>query len=119
MNKTLGEASDYFWPDEAIWAANLPIGTPAPTSRGVYFLFREDQLAYVGKSEHFSTRLSKHRYPDGRQFKPVTWLTHYAIIPVPYDYLDTVESFFIHLFEPPLNKEYKLCPIAGEYLEEV
>lgn len=109
----------YLWTDQAIEAQRRRyVWTELPSGAGVYFLFRDTQLAYVGQSRHLSRRLYRHGFPE-RTIKPVSWLTHYAVIPTPVELLDAVESFFIWLYEPPLNERYlPLHPDAAPYLSE-
>jgi len=110
----------YLWHAEAIEAARVPYVWPGlPTGSGVYFLFEENRLAYVGQSRQLDKRLYRHGFPTRTQ-KPVPWLTHYAVIPTPIELLDPVESFFIYLHEPPMNKRYwPLHPDAAPYLKPV
>lgn len=110
----------YLWSDEQILAVRVPYVWPGlADGSGVYFLYSGDQLAYVGQSKKLRYRLYRHGFPNHTR-RPVSWLTHYAVIPVPVEWLDPVENFFIHLYEPPLNKRYlPLCAIAAQYLQEV
>jgi hypothetical protein len=63
---------------------------------GVYFLYLNDVLQYIGQSVEPATRLSQHRHA-GKVFDRA------FILPVPAFMLDEVEGSLIRHFRPPLN----------------
>lgn len=96
----------------------LPHGlNVGPNGEGVYFLFLDDDLVYVGQSKHIRSRLHRHGYPTPCRIHE-GWFNNYAAIWVPQWFLDSVESFYIHYLDPPRNE--KLPPQYGpacDYLE--
>lgn len=108
----------YLWTGKQILAARRPYVWPGlPAGSGVYFLFTDDDLVYVGQSKRLNQRLYRHGFPT-RTIKPVQWLTHYAVIPVPVELLDPVECFFIYRLEPPRNERYwPIHDLAAPYLD--
>lgn len=93
-------------PIERIAAAREPYEMNAgPEGEGVYFLFTEDRLAYVGQSKMITSRLNQHAFPT-RSLIQVPWLTHYAAIWAPCMCLDAVESYYLHALRPPLNIKF-------------
>jgi len=63
---------------------------------GVYFLYLEGALQYIGQSIEPASRLSQHRR-GGKMFDRA------FVIPVPAFMLDQVEGALIRHFRPPLN----------------
>lgn len=107
---------------EAIATARAPYRSlnDPPYGEGIYFLFDEGSLLYVGQARIILHRLVAHRYPKGKAQLPATWFTHYTAIWVPRLFLDTVERYYLHLFQPPRNIEYPpLDGPAANYLELV
>lgn len=82
-----------------------------PWDSGIYFLFRGDELRYVGQSKYIKQRLNRHGYPPPKTFDHVEWFTDYACIWVPQMFLDSVESYYLHKYDPPIN--VKLPPAYG------
>lgn len=71
--------------------------TAAPkTGCGVYFLFDDDNVVYVGQSVEIAARIGQHAKTKG--------FDSYAWIAVPEELLDAVEQFYITTLQPPLNK---------------
>lgn len=67
---------------------------------GVYFLIEGDQIVYVGKAEFsVSQRIAQHA--QEKRFDRVSFL---PIRRGRHDLIRAVESFFIQLFDPPLNR---------------
>jgi len=64
---------------------------------GVYFLFRDETLIYVGKSNDTQKRVRNHRQ-NGRPFDVA------IIAPVPHSVLSMVERALIRALKPPENK---------------
>lgn len=64
---------------------------------GVYFLWRDQELLYVGQSILVGSRLAQHE-ADGR-----IPFTHHTCLQVNYDQLDTVEFDYIEHLKPPYN----------------
>ena len=81
------------------------------TEKFVYFLIKDENVIYVGKSSNVLSRLSAHH----KAKKP----DKIAVKVVPDDTpLDIVESFYIQKFNPPLNKAKGDEPDAGTYSTE-
>lgn len=81
-----------------------------PWSEGVYFLFSGNELVYVGQAKYIMQRLNRHGYPPPQRTH-VEWFDHYACIWAPLIHLNSVESYYIHRFDPPRN--VKLPPKYG------
>lgn len=81
---------------------------------GVYFLFLNDQIVYIGKSKQFETRLQQHR-KDGRRFDS------YRIIEgIPLEQLEHIEMFYINKYQPPGNLKAKPChPALLKFMEAI
>ena len=69
---------------------------------GVYFLFNQDRLEYVGQSRQLQYRISQH-VNKTRLDRRDDWFSHVAAIWVPIAFLDTVECYYIKKFKPPRN----------------
>lgn len=66
---------------------------------GVYFLFLQKQVVYVGQSINIFRRLGQHAEKGAIQFDAVSW------IECGREELGRLERAYIHLFNPPLNKK--------------
>jgi hypothetical protein len=83
---------------------------------GIYFLFKEGNLQYVGKSVNIAQRIGTHTITKD--------FDSYAYIEVPEKQLDLKEKELISLFRPPLNivtpeaKPTK-CLLTDEYIESL
>lgn len=64
---------------------------------GVYLLFKNDEVVYVGQSRNVYLRVVKHR--DRR----VGDFDSYTVIPCSESEMRMVEAYYIDLFKPPLN----------------
>lgn len=71
--------------------------TPAYFGSGVYFLYRDAEVVYVGKSVKVFSRITSHA-SNGRPF------THYGVIPCPIKDLDRLEREYIDQLKPVQNK---------------
>ncbi len=77
----------------------------------VYFLLNDDEIVYVGQSSNNAgERINKHLF-EGKEFNS------FSTIKVESEYLDLVESFYIHIFNPTLNANYtgsskKFAPVS-------
>lgn len=90
-----------------------------PESEGIYFLFLDDELVYVGQACRIMERLNRHAYPTLSRHH-ADWFSHYAAVWVPRLFLDSVEAFYIHYFNPPRNIALPaLREPASTYLELV
>lgn len=97
----------FLLPIEEITASRVPVEWHIPDLyEGVYFLFTDDALQYVGKSVRITPRLHKHAFPHWNR-KQVPWITHYAALWVPCDLLDAVEGYYIHKLRPARNEQYR------------
>lgn len=79
---------------------------------GVYFLIHQKKIVYVGQSVNVFARVNSHR--DTKEFD------EFSCVVVPPQFLDVMESIYIHMLEPPLNKRYtggQICaPIRRDEL---
>lgn len=66
---------------------------------GVYFLFQDVQLVYVGKSTEISKRLKAH-YKEGKSWNKTRFIPN-----IPLFFLEHIEMLYIHEFDPPLNNK--------------
>jgi hypothetical protein len=78
-----------------------------PDERGIYFLLSEGEIVYVGKSYSVRERLSQHWFEKVKPFDAVSF-----VLPVPEKFIDAVESFYVHSFNPPFNVQYRSCDEA-------
>lgn len=81
---------------------------------GIYFLYLQNELQYVGLSIDIESRLTTHA-ESGKEFDCVRFLSG-----IPRDLLEHFEVFYINQYQPPLNVLMK--PVVHElrkYLEEV
>lgn len=62
----------------------------------MYFLLLDEQIVYVGKGWNVGMRVRQH-------FNNRMPFTHAAGLIVPRRLCDAVETFYIRLYEPPLN----------------
>lgn len=73
-----------------------------PWASGLYFLLRNDEILYVGKSVEILRRMNQHKekgWPFNR---------YWCFGGLPELYIEHVEAFYIHAFEPPLNCKYPI-----------
>ncbi len=93
--------------EEQILRAALPWGKAC----GVYFLIDSGRIVYVGQSKSVFNRIGQH---VDKVFDS------YAYVPCGPDALDRVESLYIHVLRPALNKTNpdgsKVAPIAFDAL---
>jgi hypothetical protein len=91
-------------PIDAIKAARRPVDVDQTQGVcGVYFLFLESELQYVGQSKHIQYRVTQHLY-SMRPIMPIAnWFDSITAIWVPRDFLDLVESHYINSLKPPRN----------------
>lgn len=66
---------------------------------GIYFLFLGRNCVYVGQSNNIFVRMRDHQLP--RSGKKV--FDSFCYVEVPPESLDAVETYYITLFNPPLN----------------
>ena len=64
---------------------------------GIYFLFKDQKVVYVGKSLNASARIYDHQRAKSKVFDS------YAILPVAAEYLDELEVIYICKFAPIYN----------------
>ncbi|MGE8128904.1 GIY-YIG nuclease family protein [Methylobacterium sp. NPDC080182] len=69
----------------------------SPIVSGIYFLFRDGALAYVGKSHDCHRRIAKHR-ANGRVFDFAT------VMPLRQEFIGDVEKALISAYTPPDNR---------------
>lgn len=65
---------------------------------GVYFLFHNDELRYVGQSKQVPIRIYQHKQMNKFYFNRVSFLK------VKIEHLLEMESYYIKLFNPPENR---------------
>jgi hypothetical protein len=77
-------------------------------SVGVYFLMKNDDLLYVGKTTDIDKRIRSHQDVGAIPFSSVMWM------PVQEKHLSEVETFWISLLRPPYNwgGKYKRIRVA-------
>ena len=66
---------------------------------GIYFLFQDERMVYVGKASSLEQRLRQHY--QTKKFNRVTYLTG-----IPPLFLEEVEAFYIHAATPDFNLSY-------------
>lgn len=76
-----------------------------PVVAGVYFLFKEDELVYVGQSKDCYSRIDSHR-KNGRKFDLAT------VMPLDTQFVGQVEKALIKAYRPPENTAHKKQPAA-------
>ena len=65
---------------------------------GVYFLYDNEELVYIGKAQNIAKRIIEHMIEGTKRFNRVK----YELVPV--DSLSSVETILIKALKPPLNK---------------
>lgn len=65
---------------------------------GIYFLFLDDELVYIGKSVNVISRIG------GHLSDPLKTFTHFTFVPVPLERLAKEELRLIRRFRPRLNR---------------
>ena len=73
-----------------------------PWKSGLYFLLINDEIVYVGKSVEIMRRLNQHKN------KGWSFNKYWCFGGLPELYIEHVEAFYIHAFEPPLNEKYPI-----------
>lgn len=81
-----------------------------PNGSGVYFLFDEEELAYIGKATTISQRLWRHFVDSDIRWRDVSW------IEMPVECSEEVEHYYIYKFDPPMNTR-KL--VRGEFMRKL
>jgi hypothetical protein len=71
---------------------------PLVVSSGVYFLYNNDELVYIGKAQNIAKRILEHIVEGTKPFNRVM----YELVPV--DSLSRVETILIKALKPPFNK---------------
>ena len=64
---------------------------------GIYFLFKEREIVYVGKSLNTIARIYDHQRAKSKDFDA------FAILPFPAEYIDELEIEYICKFTPKYN----------------
>lgn len=77
--------------------ANDAKARDTPVVAGVYFLFKDGDLTYVGRSNDCYGRISSHRQ-KGRDFDLAT------VMPLAMEFIPSVEAALIDAFTPPQNR---------------
>lgn len=70
---------------------------------GVYFLWRGNELRYIGKTTHIQSRLASH---EGHGFPCNEW-DSYSFLECPADVMSSIEDFYIRELQPPDNTQGK------------
>jgi predicted DNA-binding transcriptional regulator AlpA len=81
---------------EAVRAAAFPVKQVT----GIYFLFDDDELVYIGQSSNIMQRVGAHLYEAVKGFNKV------AYIAIERARLDEIEAAMIRKFRPPYNDLY-------------
>lgn len=71
--------------------------TPWEPLIGVYFLLNGDRVVYVGQSVNVFARITQHSTAGVIKFD------RYALVPCQKDWLDKIESLYIHCLRPAMN----------------
>jgi hypothetical protein len=79
-----------------------------PWASGVYFLLLDNEIIYVGKSVEILRRLNEHHEKRWR------FNRYWCFGGLPELYIEHVEAFYIHAFEPSHNEKY---PIPHHVIE--
>lgn len=66
---------------------------------GIYFLFQDERMVYVGKATDLEMRLKQHY--RSKEFNRVTYVTG-----IPSMFMEDVEAFYIHAATPDQNCYY-------------
>jgi hypothetical protein len=74
----------------------VAMAMPWQTSSGVYFLIDVDKVVYVGQSVNIYSRIPQHY---NKKFDK------YAYVPCTTQQLNVLESLYIHLLQPKLNRD--------------
>lgn len=81
--------------------------------QGLYFLYKDNVLQYIGKSKHIQIRLVQHM--TNSHIKELDGKYQYKIIRVENEVdLEILERIFIKLLKPKLNIEYSTDKDMGE-----
>lgn len=68
---------------------------------GIYFLLRDNDVVYVGRSTNIMVRLSHHRFEATKEFNRI------FVIECPVAHMDRLERLYIDKFQPTYNAA---CP---------
>lgn len=77
----------------------LDLAQPVAQLCGIYFLIRDDQVIYIGKSKDVYSRIAEHR-TRGREF------TKFSVVPCDLAHLAGIEAAYIKLFKPIGNRTH-------------
>lgn len=77
---------------------SVPFGT------GIYLLFKDSDLQYIGQARRIADRLDQHIRWDMHD------ITHYVAIWVPDTFMSEVEYDYINHYKPPRNLKYLYIP---------
>ena len=105
---TKGQSPDGMeWLQKLIYEIDLT-GLSIPS--GIYFLYRKDEIQYIGQTVNILSRIGSHR--QDKDFDKVFFL------PVEADstLLEYIEMRFIDFYKPPLNKT---CRASYHYSAKV
>ena len=103
MNKKEGYKD--FWKYFYSWCYGCGIDPKEARQKeaGVYMLYQEKQLQYIGKTDWRYKRLFEHSSVNNSN-KYLLW-DHHSFIPIEDPILRTLtEKILIHILQPPLNK---------------
>jgi len=88
----------------------VSVSKPYKELCGVYFLVSNDRVVYAGQSVNIPARIATHK-TSGKVFDRV------AFVECEKDWLNVLESLYIHILRPPLNgdsntKGLKAAPLS-------
>lgn len=69
-----------------------------PTGSGIYFLFQNRRLEYIGQATHLMRRIGQHMAEGVIQFDSASWVN------CDVDQLNRLESAYIKAYRPTLNQ---------------
>lgn len=100
-----------------------------PKISGLYYLFEEDRLLYIGKAHNIRFRLKQHRVANFWSFRhqcgcdiDYAWnqITRIIIEPIAKQFLIPIENIMIMKFKPILNFQTRVFYfLVDQYLDEV
>jgi len=101
-------------PQEQYTITNLKelVLTSANLLPSVYFLCKDEQIQYIGKSVYLHSRISQHFAENVKEWDSIFYIN------CPINKLDEMEASLIKFYQPPLNKTCKLG-LADFHIENV
>lgn len=105
LEKAMSEYKPVLHPAMRVDPCKLHRYNPKPIC-GIYFLFDEDEIVYIGQSRGIVGRVAEHARLS---ISIRVVFTSYAFIKVPETDLDLIEIFWIQRVKPKFNRNQS-CP---------